>query len=203
MSDLKDLKNKDKVVTKHFDTLCKFAEFRNLDAHSNHLALHFAEPHGDIVTLIEKIANEINPEAKALEFAIKSDRIYAARIVDNARDVIRYMIAKKYTHVPILDNNGKMIGIFSENAIFNYFESHDEIILDASVNISEFRKFISIDMRLNEVFSFVSRHETMKTVKDMFVKERQQRLGAIFITENGSAAEKLLGLLTPWDVLPH
>ncbi len=73
------------------------------------------------------------------------------------------------------------------------------------MGLAEFEKFIQTDGRPNEIFSFVSRQELLATAKERFAKslEGQQRLGAIFITESGSPTEKLLGLLTPWDVLPH
>ena len=38
---LKSLRGKDKAVTNNFDALKKFAEFRNIDAHSNHMAPYF------------------------------------------------------------------------------------------------------------------------------------------------------------------
>lgn len=204
-SDLRELKNKGKIGPKNFDALMKFADFRNLDAHSNHLAPHFAEPHSDIVKLIETIANEIDPEAKAFDYAVTSNQIYSAKLVDNAKEIIQYMIDNIFTHVPILDEKDKLIGVFSESSVFNYFGTHDEIILDNTITISEFEDFIRIDARPNEVFRFVSRQELFATIKQMFIKssDQQRRLGAIFITENGSPAEKLLGLLTPWDVLPH
>lgn len=203
VSDLREINKKNKVVTKHFDTLKKFADFRNLDAHSNDLAPHFAEPHADIVKLIEKIADELNPEAKALDYAVTSDRIYSATLADQAKKVIRHMIDENFTHVPILNEKEKMIGVFSESSVFNYFVSHEEIILDGTVTNSEFEDFIGIEARPNEVFRFLSRNELLINAKDLFTSEQPKRLGAIFITENGSPTEKLLGLLTPWDVLPH
>jgi CBS domain-containing protein len=197
------LRGKDKAVTSNFDALKKFAEFRNIDAHSNHMAPYFAQPHEDIVSLIEKIADEIDPKIKAFACAIKLDQIFGAQLTDNAKAIIKHMIAEVFTHVPILDENGILTGVFSESSVFNYFGSHNEIILDDTIAISEFEDFVHIGGRPNEMFSFVSRQELLVSVKEQFVTERQKRLGAIFITENGSPAEKLLGLLTPWDVLPH
>ena len=203
VSELRKPKNKHKIGTKNINALMKFADFRNLDAHSNHLAPHFAEPHSDIVKLIEIIANELDPEAKAIDYAVKPEQIYSAKLADNAKETIQHMIQNIFTHVPILDEKGKLVGVFSESSVFNYFGTRDEIILDKTITISEFEDFIRIEARPNEFFRFVPRQELLATIKKLFVLERQQRLGAIFITENGSPAEKLLGLLTPWDVLPH
>ena len=203
LSDLKKLRNKNKIVTKHFHELKNFAEFRNVDAHTNHIAPHFAEPHAAIVKCIEEIANELNPEAKAFDCAVKHDQIFTAKFVDNAKNVIQYMIENNFTHVPILGEEDRLIGVFSESSVFNYFRSHDEIILEHNITISEFENFINIDARPNETFRFVSRQELLATVKGMFAAEQQKRLGAIFITENGRPSEKLLGLITPWDALSY
>ena len=130
------MRRKNKIVSKNFDTLEIFAKFRNLEAHSNDLAPHFADPHLAIVQIIEEIANDIDPEAKAFDCAIKSDRIYTAKLIYNAKKVIRHMIDRTFTHVPILDDKEKLTGVFSESSIFNYFGSHDEIILDNSTTLA-------------------------------------------------------------------
>lgn len=54
-----------------------------------------------------------------------------------------------------------------------------------------------------ENYEFVSKDATYITVRKKFehVKGKNKRVSVIFITETGSPEERLLGMLTPWDVL--
>ena len=46
------------------------------------------------------------------------------------------------------------------------------------------------------------RKATVADVEELFAEEikDQKRLAAVFITETGKAGEKILGLVTPWDL---
>ena len=140
MNDLNRAKEKDRCIRNNFKTLEKFATFRNLEAHSNNLAPHFAEPHQDIVKRIENIANAIDPAAKAIDRSVKADQIYTAKLHENAKQVIQKMTKHNFNHTPVYDDDNNLVGVFSESSIFDYFGSNDEIILDASTTIAEFKE---------------------------------------------------------------
>jgi len=109
-----------------------------------------------------------------------------------------------YTHVPILED-GKVIGAFSENTVFSYLMDNDITLLDNSIKISEFGKYLPLDMHESETFAFSSFDAPVYEVEEIFEKSFSigQRLGMVFLTQNGRSTERLLGVLTAWDILGH
>lgn len=49
-------------------------------------------------------------------------------------------------------------------------------------------------------YVFINRHKSIYDAKDIF-ENHQTRLAAILITENGLPSEKLLGIITAYDIL--
>lgn len=54
----------------------------------------------------------------------------------------------------------------------------------------------------SEVFDFIGRDALLAhvTLKFQVNLKNKQRLGAVFVTDKGSKDEKVLGLITAWDV---
>ncbi len=75
-------------------------------------------------------------------------------------------------------------------------------LLEKEAKIRDFSEFIPIDKHESESFEFVSRETTVIDIEEMFAKELRQekRLAVVFITDNGDPNEKILGLVTAWDV---
>lgn len=133
---------------------------------------------------------------------ISTKNIYFKRISDLLLPTIKDMKEKIYTHVPILDDNNLLVGVLSESSVFNYIANQEEIILDLrNSKISDLINELNIK-RSNESFEFVPRNMPMIELKDIFYKkiENKERLGAIFVTENGKTSEKILGIITSWDM---
>jgi len=106
-----------------------------------------------------------------------------------------------YTHVPIIEE-GRFVGVFSENTVFSYIVNSMDCLLAKDAKIRDFSDFIPIDRHESESFAFVSRDTLVIDIEDMFAKELRQekRLAVVFITDNGDPNEKLLGLVTAWDI---
>ena len=77
-----------------------------------------------------------------------------------------------------------------------------DCLLAKDAKIRDFSDFIPIDRHESESFAFVSRDTLVIDIEDMFAKELRQekRLAVVFITDNGDPNEKLLGLVTAWDI---
>jgi predicted transcriptional regulator len=120
---------------------------------------------------------------------------------DKALDVMEIMNNKTYTYVPIIED-GRLFGVFSENTVFSYIVNTGDVILAKEVKIREFSKFIPVDKHESESFTFVSKDALVIDIEDMFSKElkHDKRLAVVFITHNGDLNEKILGLITAWDV---
>ena len=92
--------------------------------------------------------------------------------------------------------------MFFENTIFSYIVDNEALLLGDEIKIKEFEKFIPLDMHESEIFKFVSKDKLLYEVEDMFEEELRdnKRLSVIFITEAGKTTEKILGMITAWDI---
>lgn len=195
---------KNKIYKKDKNSLISFARLRNAIVHNpKEKGIEaIAEPHDNVLAEYKKISNKIQNPPKALDtIAIKKDYIFKIEMEDRLLDVVKNMNEKIYTCAPVIENN-KVIGIFSENVIFSYMVEHEEFLIEKDAKIKEFEKFISIQNNKNEYFEFVSRNTLVIDVEEMFIKglKNNKRLGLVFITESGKKTEKILGLISAWDV---
>ena len=62
---------------------------------------------------------------------------------------------------------------------------------------------IRLNGRTGERYMFIPADTSILSVRKAFERytEKNSRLGMVFVTETGSAAEQLICMLTPWDVL--
>lgn len=115
---------------------------------------------------------------------------------------MKEMSEKIYTHVPILNSQNSVIGVFSENTIFSYLLDEEIIEIPRDMKFKDLSKYLDTDKHLSEVFKFIKLSSEISKVKDIFGNELKEnkRIGMIFITQNGKKEEPLLGILTPWDL---
>src|SRR3989344_966700 len=200
---LRQMSEKNRLFTDYYKDLKLFAELRNLLVHnpypdrSNPLMI----PHDYITQKYEEIKNSIMRPKKAIDIAVRRELIYTTTLDANAVDVMAEMDDKTYTHVPVIEQD-KMIGVFSENTILAYLVDHKDAIIMKDTKVSEFKEFIGLDSHKSEYFEFVSRNALLVEVEALFqegLRERK-RIAVVYITEHGERDEKLLGMITAWDV---
>jgi predicted transcriptional regulator len=204
---IKDMGRQNKLFRNHCDDLISFAELRNAIVHNpkNRDANPIAEPHDNIVKLYQDLLDKVTKPPLALNtVAIRANDIYKTSLENNALEVIQEMNKHTYTHVPVLEDD-KIIGVFSENTVFSYFASNEEVLLDKDALIKEFLDFIPFDKHESEYFEFVSKNTLLIDVEDIFREglKDNKRIATVFITETGSEKEKLLGLITAWDLVGY
>ena len=201
---IRKMARKNKVFNIYMDELLSFARLRNAIIHNpyNRYAQPIADPHDYVVEKYKKILDYVLRPARALDtIAVKGKDIYTARLDDRALDIMIAMNKYAYTHVPIIEE-GRFVGVFSETTVFSYIVNSMDCLLAKDAKIRDFSDFIPIDRHESESFAFVSIDTLVIDIDDMFAKELRQekRLAVVFITDNGDPNEKLLGLVTAWDI---
>lgn len=108
----------------------------------------------------------------------------------------------KYTHIPILDENKNVIGVFSENTIFSYLLEEEIVEVNNGMRFEDLDKTISLKKHSSEIFKFVKKTTTLREAKNIFKEELEEneRIGMVFVTENSKKEEKILGIFTSWDL---
>lgn len=201
---IKDIGKRNKIFRNYKDELISFADLRNLIVHNpnKRYADPIFEPHDNLVKYYHDILDKINNPPLALNtIAIRANDIYKTTLDSNAIDVIQTMNKNTYTHVPVVEDE-KIIGVFSENTVLSYIADKEEMLLINDALIKDFLDFIPFDKHGSEYFEFVSKDTLVFDIEDIFKKglKNNKRIATVFITENGSENEKLLGLVTAWDV---
>lgn len=134
------------------------------------------------------------------KLGIKKADICAAGFDDHILPVIRTMAEESYTCVPIL-KDGRVEGVFSENTLMRYVLA-EEVGFDENDVFSQIESLLRLDANDSETYKFVGVSEPATVVIDMFqdALKHQQRLNAVFVTNTGKSREKLLGMITSWDM---
>ena len=184
------------------DKLNVCRELRNLLTHNANLGgIPVAEPSGPLVDAMREILDFVRKPPLALEFATRGEQVMKASTQQKVLRVMDVMDKNGFSHIPVM-NNGAFLGVFSSGVIMRYMlRSHAQGITPETT-IGDLRDYIAVEKHA-ENYEFVAKDTSYLTVREMFekVKGRNQRVSVIFITEHGRLDQKLLGMLTPWDVL--
>lgn len=201
---IKRMAKRNKVFAKHKDDLILFARLRNSIIHNpyNRDIDPIAEPHDRIVENYKEIRDKLlNPPTALDTIAVKGKNVYSVTTDEFAFDVMNVMRDNNYTHVPVIDGDF-IIGVFSESTVFSYMVANEEMPINRNTKIEVFKEFIPLDKHVSEFFSFVNKDTLVVEIEEIFQRKfsGKKRLSVIFITETGNVKEKILGLITPWDV---
>ena len=115
---------------------------------------------------------------------------------------MKKMKENSYSNIPVIKND-TMVGVFSESTIFDFILDKEILLLDECNKIADFENYISFNSHNSEYFEFAPRNASIFEIhkRFQFGVRKNERLGAVFITENGKETEGLLGMVTPWDLL--
>ena len=158
----------------------------------------------EIINKLKKLIELIKYPPKAIEtdMVIKYEKICKKSLNDNVIATMKEMKNNIFTHIPIVQNN-KVIGVFSENTLFDIFLNGENIIIDESINFGDINEYLHIENHTLEEFVFKSENATIYDIEKDFENyfSNSKRLGCIFITDNGKNTGNLKGMVTAWDVL--
>lgn len=138
-----------------------------------------------------------------MSLGVPRKRIKTAQLSDRLGDLADDMKSGGFSHVPILDTDDVLVGVFNEAAVFDYLWSENEKIVGRSMLVQEILPHCRLDANHTETFRFVSPRVPLEDLVDMFLalQSPTTRVGAVFVTASGKSTEKLQRLITPWDVL--
>ena len=197
--------NNDPIIRKFYYSFIEVGEIRNFVIHNN--TKKYSSPicpSPDYKNIIKDLTKELKEPKKIInsKMCIKIDKIYTRSLNDNLEETIKEMIKNMYTHIPII-KEGKVIGVFSENTLLDIINKNGGIITDKNTKIGDYSNEIKITNHSLEVFPFISKDTTIYEVENIFENyfKDNKRTGCVFVTNSGKENEKILGMLTAWDVL--
>ncbi len=202
--ELEKAAERDSVIARNRRLLKYIREVRNVLQHPNH------KTPGDAVLVSETFLEEVEillerlrnpPTANSVGVSLK--QMMTASRADRLGDLADRMKKEGFSHVPILDENDAVIGVFNEAAVFDHLWAETETIVGREMEISEILPHCLLDADHTETFRFKKPGTKLDELAEIFraVESSTTRVGAVFITASGSKSEPLQRLITPWDVL--
>lgn len=178
-------------------------EIRNILSHNAGAnGAPVVEPSDEMVARLDAILEYVRRPRRAADFGTPAEQVLSAHLNDEILGVMRNMRKNGYSHVPVSENGG-IVGVFSVKCLFDYLAENGLDSLPRGARISALGSRIGFERQTGERYMFVSADSSIVSVRSAFQRytERNRRLGMVFVTQNGSANEALICMLTPWDVL--
>lgn len=191
-------KTKNALIARHEDDLHEFSSLRNAIVH-NRTGFDYAiaEPHDEIVQLIESIDKRLSDPVTVRD--LFSRKVHTVQSDESLATGLRLIKERKVNQLPIYQK-GRFIGLITANGIMNWLADQETECISREIPT------------LFDVYNHEKRQETYRFVKcTMPIYEAEgyfrksissgRRLEALLITEQGGKDEKLLGIITPLDLL--
>ncbi|MFN2363067.1 MAG: CBS domain-containing protein, partial [Halarsenatibacteraceae bacterium] len=172
-------------------------DIRNILVHNNN---YYAIPNEFSLEKIKNIRDKIINPPKV--YPLFNSKVETVNNDQPIIEVIKFMKERSYSQVPVVNNQNQFLDLITNNAISRWIGS----LADQEGAQTLFEKALVKDVldyeEESSVFEFVSKDTLIVDIIDKF--EEAQKLGkkleAIFITNNGKRSEKLLDIVTSWDL---
>lgn len=177
-------------------------EVRNLLTHNPKVDQQYpVEPSEEMIALLNRTIERIKNPKRAKHILIPRGSVSCRTMNDRVYPAMVEMRDRFFTHIPILRNN-VVVGVFSENVLLNYLIDQKTIQMDNRMRFSDIADYLPIDKHKAEEFRFISQNTLLTDIEDIFSESQKnaQRIGLLFVTNSGKPTERLLGIISAWDV---
>lgn len=172
---------------------------RNILAHS--INDNYFSITDETLRKLEDIVEEVKHPAKVKDKA--THPVYSKNLNDKVLSTMKEMNDKVYTHIPIYsEDNRKLIGVFSENSLFQYIMENKEIEINSNTTFNDINKCIDINKH-NDIVKFVDKDKLYDEVVNEFIEEfkKGNKLSCVMVTDNKLDKNQIIGIITAWDVI--
>jgi CBS domain-containing protein len=178
-------------------------EVRNLLQHNQKLDEEFAvQPGEKMIELLDMVIERIKNPVRCCDVAIPFNDLVWRSMDDMVMPTIKLMNDRNISHVPILKDR-RVVGDFSANCVFPFLLGAEDCHIDSSTRFRDLNKYLVLDAHPSETFKFIPYDEKLSYAEKLYEEnyDNHDRIGLIFLTQNGKPDERLLGILTSWLIL--
>ena len=176
-----------------------FGELRNHISHGLKVDEYmYAIPTQRAIDKLADLVEKIVSPPLCIDFFRKE--VHSVRYSDSLKDLLNAMKQYGYTHVPVYSAAEDFLGVVTESWILQWLS--EQMLDDNYIDLSKVRiEHIPIS-NSNRDFVFASSNINIYEADEIFTtkKKKGRGLGALFITENGTSAEKIIGMISGNDV---
>ena len=178
-------------------------DVRNLLAHEVKVQGEFPVcPSDAMLRFMEQVLARIENPPRAMEHATPLEKLVIATPETPLLPLMREMRRLSISHVPLLDD-GRVTGVFSVDTVFWSVLEDGGVGVDEETRVSRFQDYLPLNRHPANSFGFAAQDILLSDARDVFDRayHRDRKMKMLFLTKNGRDTERLLAVLTPYDVL--
>jgi hypothetical protein len=194
------LRKSNPIVSHYQQDLLEFSELRNAIVHerTGH-EYTIADPHDDIVELIEKIEQELTaPETVGNLFGKTLRTIQADLTIEEVLNIIK---ETTFSQFPVYVSK-QFIGLLTDKCILHFIAQRMNGDCSKLFN-TEVRELLKEDAVKEANYRFVPSEMSVFEAEAIFMEamKKDKVIDALLITDSGESYDKLKGLISPTDLI--
>lgn len=195
---INDISYKNRIIAMNKKLLESYTDLRNAIVYTAGEDFIIAQPHDDVVEKLKEIEMLILNPPKVIP--LFQDGVLTLESTDSILDAIDIMFKNDYSQMPIVED-GEFIGLLNSNTITRWIGAVDKKVDDnGSILILNTRiKDVLLYTEDDRNYEFIDRDYYLHQVIDVF--EGNRNMEALLVTHSGSKKEKLMGIITVWDLV--
>lgn len=177
---------------------------RNFLVHTPRIkGMYPIQPSDDMIELLQTCIDRLKNPLMAMDFAVKYRNMFTATLDTKIAYITDYMNRYGFTHVPVLDSEQRLIGVFSDNAIYSYICKNGTIHIGEDTTLEEISEVLPVYTHSREYFAFMDTEVYLYEMASLFTIDARsmKKLAAVFFTKGGKSNEKIQGMMTPYSLL--
>lgn len=165
---------------------------------------HNSVNHSFPIIVSQEVCDTINRllflvKKKAIDYAIKKKDIVFVKLDNTIADAIELMSINHFSHLPIIDENERIIGVVSQESIINIF--YKEGITSVIKNkLKIYVSYFGLEKN-DEKYLFIPKDYLVIDLNEILYSKENKKIGAVFITPNGKHNETIVGMMRAYDII--
>jgi len=159
----------------------------------------------EAVAFLKNAIARIERPVRAIDVCVLKNQVLFAQKNTPVISLMKSMLERNISHVPVLDELGILYGVYSGATLFLYLTDKVKTTIDHKTLIEDFNDYLPINQHIGERYWFINRTLPIEEIIALFGKTSDdgKKLKMLFVTENGKPSDKILGLITPWNILDN
>ncbi|GEM01140.1 CBS domain-containing protein [Halolactibacillus halophilus] len=194
------LRKSNPIVSHYQQDLLEFSQLRNAIVHerTGH-EYTIADPHNDIVELIEKIEQELTAPETVINLFGKTLRTIQADLT--VEEVLNIIKETTFSQFPVYVSK-QFIGLLTDKCILHFIAQSMNGDSRKLFN-TEVRDLLKEDAVKEANYRFVASEMSIFEAEAIFMEamKKDKVIDALLITDSGESYDKLKGLISPTDLI--
>jgi len=194
---ISDATRRDPSIARHESDIHKFRRLRNILVHGDIEGAEIAWPSDLAVERIERVKSLLTSPPRVV--SVFRSKVLTGRGDDPVGPSIRSMMEQTYSQIPVYDGK-QFLGLLTMETVARFLGQHlDETVRD--LRLTPLREVLEC-AECEDAHAFIPANARLTEVLTKFEESdrKGRRIQAMLITRDGGPNEKLIGIITVWDI---